>query len=232
MGETTLTEENISFFFVTKEVTFEETKSTDKYAIIEATVMELEKPSEGGGVKKSRIYQFEEGEAIAKSLIGKPVYYGTNPFGLHDNPLVTGKKVDPVGIVEFAEVVGKKIKAKIKIISASIIETLKQGTKYLFSVGGNAVKETIKKIGDKIIHVLSGARCNHLQIVDVGTPVGFPNAKMEKLIEIQETIMTCEGGVCGSCSHPVCDGSCKLTQKGKSHISQLDIVSSVIVEIE
>jgi len=190
-------EENISFFFITKEVTFQETKSTDKYAIIEATVMELEKISEGN----NRVYQIEEGEEIAKSLIGKPVYYGTNLFGKHENPFVTGKNVGPVGIVEFAEVVGKKIKAIIKIMSASIIETLKRGTKYLFSVGGNAITETIKKIGEKVVHVLSGARCNHLQIVDVDTPVGFPDAKMEKLIEIQETVMICEGGVC-HCPQP------------------------------
>jgi hypothetical protein len=227
MGEIEMNEE-ISFFFVTKEVTFQETKSTDKYAIIEATVMELEKPS-----ANNRLYLIEEGEEIAKSLIGKPVFYGTTPLGKHDNPLTKSQsQKEPVGIVEFAEVVGNKIKAQIKIISQSIIETLKRGTKYLFSVGGNAVKETLKKIGEKIVHVLSGARCNHLQIVDVGTPVGFPDAKMEKLVEIQETIMMCEGGVCGSCNHSVCDGSCKLTQKGKPKISELDIVSSVNVEIE
>jgi len=192
-----MTEENISFFFITKEVTFQETKSTDKYAIIEATVMELDKISEGN----NRVYQFEEGEEIAKSLIGKPVYYGTSFFGKHDNPLVTGKNVDPVGIVEFAEVVGKKIKAIIKIVSTSLIETLKRGTKYLFSVGGNAIADTVRKIGEKVIHVLSGAICNHLQIVDIDTPVGFPDAKMEKLIEIQETVMVCEGGVC-HCPQP------------------------------
>jgi hypothetical protein len=192
-----MTEENISFFFITKEVTFQETKSTDKYAIIEATVMELDKISEGN----NRVYQFEEGDEIAKSLIGKPVYYGANWKGQHENPLVSGKNVDPVGIVEFAEVVGKKIKATIKIISTSLIETLKRGTKYLFSVGGNAIMDTMKKIGEKVIHVLSGARCNHLQIVDVETKVGFPDAKMEKLIEIQETVMICEGGVC-HCPQP------------------------------
>lgn len=212
--------EEISFFFVTKEVTFQEAKSTDKYAIIEATVMELEKPS-----ANNRLYQIEEGEEIAKSLIGKPVFYGTDPLGKHDNPLTKeNSKKEPVGIVEFAEVVGNKIKAQIKIISQSIIETLKQGTKYLFSVGGNAIKETVKKIGEKIVHVLSGAKCNHLQIVDVGTPVGFPDAKMEKLVDIQETVMICEGGIC-HCPEP-------KKEKGNPKISELDIVSSVDVEIE
>lgn len=91
----------------------------------------------------------------------------------------------------------------IKIFDFGIMETLKQGVKYLFSVGGNAVKETLKKIGNKIVHVMSGARCNHLQILDVGTKVGFPNAKMEELVEIQETVMICENGVCeGVCNLP------------------------------
>lgn len=199
-------EQESVFFFVTKDVTFNETKSTDKFAVIEATVMELEKPSTP---PNNRIYQFEEGSQIAKSLVGKPVYYGVDMFGKHENPLVKKNSIkEPVGFVESAIVVGNKIRAIIKIISSSIIECLKSGTKYLFSVGGNAIGETIKKIGERVVHVLHGARCNHLQIVDVGTIVGFPNAKMEKLIEIQETVMICENGMCQ------CVG-----QKGKPKIS-------------
>jgi hypothetical protein len=188
-----MTEEPVTtFFIVSREVEFQETKSTEKYAVIEATVMELEKPS-----GNNRVYQFEEGDQLAKSLIGKPVYYGTDPLGRHDNPLMRMSSArEPVGLVESASVIGNKIRAIIKIINSALIETLKRGTKYLFSVGGNAVKETIKKIGDKLVHVLHGAKCNHLQILDVGTPIGFPDAKMEKIIEIQETVMICENGVC------------------------------------
>jgi len=195
----------------------------EKFARIEATVMELDKASEGN----NRIYQIEEGSDIAKSLIGKPVYYGVTPLKRHDNPLVKeDSQKEPVGLVEFAEVVGKKIKAKIKIFNESIIETLKAGTKYLFSVGGHAVKETLKKMGEKIIHILHGAKCNHLQLVDVGTPVGFPNAQMEKLIEIQETIMMCQGGVCGNCTKQTCDGNCQLPKKQKLNISEIECDSS------
>ena len=178
------------FYFISKEITFEET--VEKGARIEAPVMELEKVSENGNV-----YQIEEGEKIAKSLIGKNVYYGTNVFGKHDNPIKDEKSQnEPVGIVESAKVIGKKIKATIRIINQGLIEALKQGVKYLFSVGGNAISETIKKVKGRIIHILHGARCNHLQILDMGTPVGFKNAKMEKLIEINETVMVCEGGLC------------------------------------
>jgi len=174
-----------AFFIISKDVIFEET--ADKGARIEATVMELDKPSIG---KDHRVYKITEGNDIAKSLKNKPVYHGITPFNKHDNPIATPESTnEPVGFVEKAWVIGKKIKAFIKITSQGLIETLKQGVKYLFSVGGIALSETIKKLGDKIIHVLHGARCNHLQIVDMGTSIGFPAAKMEKLIEINETVM-------------------------------------------
>jgi len=172
------------FFIISKDLIFEET--SEKGARLEATVMELDKVSEGN----NRVYQIDEGEAIAKSLKNKPVYHGITAWNKHDNPIASPESSkEPVGIVEKAWVIGRKIKAHIRIISQGLIESLKQGVKFLFSVGGVALAETIKKIGDKIIHVLHGARCNHLQILDLGTAVGFPDAKMEKLIEINETVM-------------------------------------------
>ena len=173
-----------TFFIISKELIFEETN--DKGARLEATVMELDKPSQGN----NRMYRMDEGEVIAKSLKGKPVYHGVTAWNKHDNPIASPESnKDPVGFVEKAWVLGNKIKAHIRITAQGIIEALKQGVKYLFSVGGVALAETVKKIGDKIIHVLHGARCNHLQIVDMGTAVGFSNAKMDKLIEINETVM-------------------------------------------
>lgn len=181
---------SVEFYVITKEVEFEET--LEKGARILATIMELEKPS-----RNNRLYKITEGEQIANSLKGKPVYYGTDAFGRHDNPFKNKKsKNEPVGFVEVARVVGNKIKGVIRIFNNKMITALRKGVKYLFSVGGNAISETIKKIKGKLIHILTGARCNHLQIIDMGTPVGFPDAKMEKLIEIQETVMICSGGVC------------------------------------
>jgi hypothetical protein len=185
-----LTDKN--FYFVSGEVAFQE--SDIKGALIEATVLELEKESEG---RAHNVYRLDEGPAIAESLVGLPVYYGVDIFRRHDNPFVSGRDKDPVGIVEAARVVGNKIKATIRITAEALIEKLKKGAKYLFSVGGIAVSETAKKVGDKIIHVLHGARCNHLQIVDANVPVGFPNAKIERLIKIDETVMICEGDQCG-----------------------------------
>jgi len=200
----------VEFFVITKEIEFEET--VEKGARILATVMELEKVS-----KNKRLYQIKEGKQIADSLKGKPIYYGTDVFGRHDNPIKNPKsKKEPVGFVETARVVGNKIKAVIRIFNEKLISALKKGVRYLFSIGGQAISETIKKIGNKIVHVLNGARCNHLQLVDKGTPVGFPSAKMEKLIEIQETVMICEGGICRI------DGPCKNEEKQKLTIIEED----------
>lgn len=172
------------FFVISRDIVFEET--ADKGARIEATVMELDKPSEGN----HRVYKIEEGEELAKSLANKPLYHGVNAWYKHDNPIIDpNSSKEPVGFVEKAWVVGNKIKAFVKITSQGLIESLKRGVKFLFSVGGTAISETVKKIGDAIVHVLHGAKCNHLQILDMGTRVGFPNAKMEKLIEINETVM-------------------------------------------
>lgn len=175
------------FLFFSHDIEFEE---TEKGARIVATVLELEKSS-----ANDRLYKIEEGDSIAKSLEGKPVYYGTDSVGRHDNPLMKiNSKKEPVGFVESAKVVGNKIKAIVKIINDSLIQRLKKGTKFLFSVGGHAIRETLENIGGKLVHILSGAKCNHLQIVDSDTPVGFPNAELEKVLEINETVMIVGNG--------------------------------------
>lgn len=172
-----------SFLFISHDIEFEE---TEKGATIIATVLELEKSS-----ANNRLYKIEEGEAIALSLEGKPVYYGIEPTtGKHDNPLMRERsKATPVGFVETAKVLGNRIKAVIRILNHSLIEKLKKGTKFLFSVGGHAISETLKEVAGKMVHVLQGARCNHLQIVDLNVKVGFPNAELEKVLEINETVM-------------------------------------------
>lgn len=174
---------NNSFLFVSQDIEFEE---TDKGAIIVATVLELEKSS-----ANNRLYKIDEGEQIALSLEGKPVYYGIDPTtGRHDNPIMRERsKATPVGFVETAKVLGNRIKAVIRILNQSLVQKLKSGKKFLFSVGGHAISETLKNIGGKIVHVLEGAKCNHLQIVDSNVSVGFPNAELEKVLEINETVM-------------------------------------------
>jgi len=169
-----------SFFFVTSEIEFQE--ATEKGARVLATFMELDRPSQN-----DRMYRFEEGEALAKSLIGKDIKFGANWLGKHL------KKVPIIGIVESAWQEAKKIKGIARIWDQGIIETLKSGTKYLFSVGGVAEFGKWIKDGVKYILKLFNAKCTHLQMLPNDPEgAGFPSAKMEKLIEINESVMYIE----------------------------------------
>lgn len=170
-----------SFFFVTSEVElieFDEAKPK-KGARILATFMELDTPS-----ANNRIYRFVEGKRIAQSLVGKFIRYGANWLGKHF------KKVPKIGVVEEAYQKGKKIMGIVRIWDQGIIETLKQGTKYLFSVGGVADFGKMVKKGKKYFTKLFHALCTHLQLLPNDPEgAGFPSAKMHKIIEINESVM-------------------------------------------
>ena len=186
--------ENVEFFILSSDFEFLESFE-DKPVRLLATVMELNKASLNG-----KVYRIEEGKTIAKSLIGNDVYYGVDWAGRHCNPILRkeGKcsKSEPVGTVESTFVEGNKIKATIEILNESLIQALKNGVKFLFSVGGNAVKQIVKKIGGKLVSVMYGARCNHLQIINPDTKVGFPKATVERLLSINETVMMCKDSLC------------------------------------
>lgn len=184
-----------SFLFITKDVEFEETDPEGKFARVKATFLELDKPSVGSKSKTPKIYRFVEGGTIAKSLVGKPIFYGTDWAGRHT------QKQGAIGLVESAKKLGKKIKGIVKIFitdkTLALVEALKRGGKFLFSVGGIArFGETLIDKAGKIIQRLYNAVCTHLQMVPAGTKVGFPSAKLEEVIEIQETVMLCEDGNC------------------------------------
>ncbi len=163
------------FLFVTDDVVFQE--STPKGAVLEITMLPLNKVSQQGTE-----YRMVEGDAIAASLVGNPIYYGINPKGKHN------RKRKAVGEVLTALKIGDKIKGTVLIWAKNLVDKIKNKFKFLFSVGGNAnFAESIKK-GGRWIKRMVGAVCNHLQILDAGTNVGFPDAKMEKVIEINETV--------------------------------------------
>lgn len=172
-----------SFLFITKDmetIEFSETVGKQPSALIKVTALELNKVSQNNPPTE---YRIEEGDTIATSLIGVPVYYGVNWTGKHDR---TG---DSIGIVEKTKNAGERIFAWIRVINKELIDKLKKGTKFLFSVGGVAqFTEVVKKAG-KVVMRMVGALCNHLQMVPSGVKVGFPNAKMEELVEINETVM-------------------------------------------
>lgn len=166
----------MSFLFISSEVVFQET--TAKGARLEVTMLELNKPSD-----QNTEYCIEEGDVIAESLVGDPIFYGTNWKNQHKND------GEPIGIVESAKKIGNKIKGIINIWAPELINIIKRGGKFLFSIGGVAkFAELIEKGGKKVMRMI-GAICNHLQMVPLGTKVGFPNAKVERVIEINETVM-------------------------------------------
>ena len=101
-----------AFLFVTTEVEFQE--ATPKGARVTATFMELNKPS-----GNNRMYRIEEGEQLAKSLVGKVIRFGANMAGKHFN------KVKKIGFVESARKVGDKIKGVILIFDKNYIEQIK-----------------------------------------------------------------------------------------------------------
>lgn len=169
-----------NFLFVTKdiEVSFEETAGKTS-ALIKIVAVELNKTSQNNPPTE---YRIEEGDTIAASLIGSPVYFGTNIFGKHDRTDIS------IGKVERTENIGDKIWAWVRITREDLVQRLKNGAKFLFSVGGQAsFAEAVKKAGKTVLRMI-GAKCNHLQMVDVGTKVGFPSAKMLELVEINETV--------------------------------------------
>lgn len=165
-----------SFLYVSNDIQFQE--SSAKSAIIEATVLELNKISEQGTE-----YRISDGARIAKSLIGKNVFYGVNPeTGRH-------RKGQPVGIIENAWQIGRRIKAEITIFNETLIEKLKRGIKFRFSVGGICeFIEVVKKAG-RIVKRMVDAVCSHLQILDPTVRVGFPNAEVERILKFNESIL-------------------------------------------
>ena len=179
-----------SFIFVTSEVEFQE--ATEKGARIFATFMELDTPS-----ANNRIYRIEEAKSLADSLIGKPIRYGYDWLGKHL------KQVPVIGIVEQAWQEAKKIKGIVRIWDKGIIDTLKAGAKYLFSVGGVAEFAEVVQKGKQLFQRLHNALCTHLQLLPNDPQgAGFPTAKMHEIIEINESVMKiqCDNG-CGECGN-------------------------------
>lgn len=186
-----------SFLFVTPEVTvldlthFRES-TIGKFAKIWVTLIELDKVSVNG-----RIYRFEEAGRIARSMVGRPIYYDIDWTGKH----IQNKP--PIGEIEKTKVIGRKIKGIVKIICPKIIEKIKQGMKFLFSVGGIAITQKftgkVTEAGKKIRRLI-GTIVQHAQMIPFGTgknilgqsKVGFPSAKMEKVLEIQESTLVVE----------------------------------------
>jgi len=213
-----------SFLFVTSEIDFLPVELGDiifeegkkKGARILATFCELDKASQN-----NRVYRFEEGEQMAKSLIGKPIRFGADWKGKHY------ENVPIIGEVENAWVVGKKIKGIVNVWAKNIIAKLKKGIKYLFSVGGVAqFGETVVK-GAKVVTKLYHAICTHLQLLPNNPKgAGFPSAKMHKIIEINESVMLMQTE-----DIKVCDAyGCKILKNIKDDFEEAYKVGKAVEE--
>lgn len=179
-----------SFLFITPEIEFME--STPKGARVLATLMELDKPSQNG-----RIYRFIEGAKIATSLVGRTIKFGANWLGKHV------MNTDVIGKVEKTWQEGNKIKGIVLIWAKNFVDRIKAGEKFLFSVGGVAKFAEVIQIGKKLFTKLHDAVCTHLQMLPNNpSGAGFPSAKMEKVIEINESVLftndiqVCHAGIC------------------------------------
>ena len=157
---------------------FEESKQP--FARLEITACELDKVSGNG-----RLYRFAEKEQLRDSLINSPIFYGITSTGKH-------KKNEQVGFVESAKIVGNKIKAIVKVTSTKILNSLKSGFKnFLFSVGGVADLAKLIQRGAKKFIEMVGAKITHLNIWQSNNPktAGFESAKLEKVLEFQESVL-------------------------------------------
>ena len=166
-----------SYLFVTK------TSFQESVGLVSATFIELDKISDNG-----RLYKFSEAQEIIKGLVGSPVRYGVNWLGQH----IKGSKAREIGFVESAKLVGKKIIGSIRITAKDILSRLKSGIKFLLSVGGEGLGIIRKGFTE-----MRELEVTHVQIWEsgqkniLGQPqtAGFPSAKVEKILEIQESVL-------------------------------------------
>lgn len=202
-----------SFFFITNECKFQE--ATKKGARVLATFMELDTPS-----RNKRIYRFEEGESIAKSLIGRLIRFGANWIGKHL------EDVPVIGKVEKAFQQGKKIKGIVHIWDKNIVSQLKKGVKFLFSVGGVAQFGEVVQKGKQFFTRLYNAVCTHLQLLPNNPKgAGFPTARIHKILEINEAYLLTNERL------KVCDlyGKCRILNGIKKEFEESALEEDIII---
>ena len=176
---TILKEENhpIDFVFINDKMQTEFSESSP-YATVSGTIMMLNEPSMSGNY-----YSISESENIMKSCSGIPIFEGVGKFGEHSYEKA------PIGFLIGVKKMGHRIYGVARITNRALVQKLKAGLRYLFSVQGSALYQETIKIKNKIVRSLHDIRINSLQIVPFGTNVGFPSASLDRLISIQETVM-------------------------------------------
>lgn len=165
-----------NYLFVSNATDFEEST-----ALVSATFCELDKKS-----NNNRVYRFSDAQGIIESLIGSVVKFGVDRVGHHMEfaPII--------GVVESAQLVGKTIKGKIRVSSQKIIEALKQGVRFLVSIGGVGsaiVHKTFTEIVNPIVNHVQIWRASQKNLLGQIQIAGFNTAQIDKILKIEESFL-------------------------------------------
>lgn len=165
-------------------------------ALLKGVFLKLKKVTKNG-----REYQIEEGESIAKGLVGMPVYFGTDPLTnkhVRDSDHLVGRVIKAV-----FDKAKKVIRGVIEVWNTStfpnLIESIKKG--WGFSIGGKAKDliptGTLNSLGRAIVKVI-GMKPNHLQLLKPEVPRGQQEARVTEVETVEETYTfdPCPWGVC------------------------------------
>lgn len=155
--------------------------------VITALIMELNKPSRNG-----RVYTWDSN--FAESFIGKPVHLGTKCkgkiCGIHD----IAKKTE-IGKIESVKRLGNQVIAKIRVTSRKLVDEIKSGTKFFFSVKG--IGSALKKLANGASKILN-PMIHSLQIFRENI-AGFKSTKIlgfsESVLYVEEPDITIRGNI-------------------------------------
>lgn len=176
----------IEFNFISPLVVEETTKD---YVMVEATLLNE------GVSRNGHLYTVQETDFtnVAKTAVGKPIYYGTNIFGEHKAPPIKGtflqrhsgtfSEVRPVGKIVKAwfEARGRKVKAKLKIWEPTLINRIREG----FKVSVRGIFNKFRKVlfgGRKALQII-GLKIKDVQLLKPSATVGVSGAKVDKVLE-------------------------------------------------
>jgi len=164
-------------------------ETTKDFVMVEATLLRE------GVSKNGHLYTVQETDFknVAKTAIGKPIYFGTNVFGEHKAPPIKGtflqrhsgtfSEVAPVGKIVKAwfESHGRKVKAKLKIWEPTLMNRIREG----FKVSVRGIFNKFRKVlfgGKKAIQII-GLKIRDIQLLKPSTTVGVSGAKVDKVLE-------------------------------------------------
>jgi len=185
-------------------------------AILSGTFLKLKKVTKNG-----REYQIEEGDQITKSLMGMPVFFGTDPL---TNKHIKSAQNQVGRVFKTLFDKGQKIiKGFVEIWNTALFPDLVSKVKkgWGFSIGGIAKSliptGKLNKLGRAIMKVL-GMKPNHLQLLEPQVIRGQVEAQVKTVKELEETFEfdPCPWGLCTLPEeHPIEETEGATQEEGK-----------------